>query len=681
MAFSEPWSHRQSIKQASRTAEESDVLFTKAEMVDIFYPQVLAKLKLFDDMPQRSDVVILEQSCKRIFEWRLRLWEQVLEDRIVHVDICIVIFSTPQTKSQRNKRIARLAGMLPSRRAAPKSAAVKSTPQDHKKRKWQLHTYLESRDFQGGITLLRFQAKQGEASTENTLWSAYCMFHMGEYLHALRHYEEVLKLFDIETCLQHDINCVLVNIACCYLYLNYFDLAKQALTKIQEPEASIVQFQHRLRLILGQRVSDSDIVTPLLASQVGSSRHPRDQLATAAVLYQQRNFQGAIDIYKRLVAKDESQAAIQVYLAMCYYHLEYYDISLEMLASYMSVDSQSIVAKNLAACNSYHLMDGSAAEKTLDLRNPAMSMKHTLVEHNLVVFRNGERALRVWPSLVGLVPEAQLNLAIYHMKHDEMTDAFDLLESLDPAQPMEYILKAIVHMWMCQQPAFAQSMSNEHLFMSEKFFETVGTAPTECDTIRGRQAMACYYLLRKEFDTANVYLKSIAMYHVQDDAFNWNYGLAFASTGCFSEAETVLSQIQHPQLKQQFVYLAWLARCHIRSIQQSHLAWELYLHVQNTVDALRLLKLIANEYYLMADYFYAAKAFDVLERVDPDPEYCEAKRGACIGYFQKAVTGKCDPTKLREVLSMLDASKHSQGKVIARSLRAWCETSNLLDEL
>ncbi|KAH9062961.1 hypothetical protein Ae201684P_009226 [Aphanomyces euteiches] len=674
MAFSEPWSHRQSIKQASRTAEESDVLFTKAEMVDIFYPQVLAKLKLFDDMPQRSDVVILEQSCKRIFEW-LRLWEQVLEDRIVHVDICIVIFSTPQTNET-----SVLPVSLACYQADEQLQNPQHTPQDHKKRKWQLHTYLESRDFQGGITLLRFQAKQGEASTENTLWSAYCMFHMGEYLHALRHYEEVLKLFDIETCLQHDINCVLVNIACCYLYLNYFDLAKQALTKIQEPEASIVQFQHRLRLILGQRVSDSDIVTPLLASQVGSSRHPRDQLATAAVLYQQRNFQGAIDIYKRLVAKDESQAAIQVYLAMCYYHLEYYDISLEMLASYMSVDSQSIVAKNLAACNSYHLMDGSAAEKTLDLRNPAMSMKHTLVEHNLVVFRNGERALRVWPSLVGLVPEAQLNLAIYHMKHDEMTDAFDLLESLDPAQPMEYILKAIVHMWMCQQPAFAQSMSNEHLFMSEKFFETVGTAPTECDTIRGRQAMACYYLLRKEFDTANVYLKSIAMYHVQDDAFNWNYGLAFASTGCFS-AETVLSQIQHPQLKQQFVYLAWLARCHIRSIQQSHLAWELYLHVQNTVDALRLLKLIANEYYLMADYFYAAKAFDVLERVDPDPEYCEAKRGACIGYFQKAVTGKCDPTKLREVLSMLDASKHSQGKVIARSLRAWCETSNLLDEL
>ena len=37
----------------------------------------------------------------------------------------------------------------------------------------------------------------------------------------------------------------------------------------------------------------------------------------------------------------------------------------------------------------------------------------------------------------------------------------------------------------------------------------------------------------------------------------------------------------------------------------------------------------------MADFYYAAKAFDVLERLDPDPEFWEAKRGACVGYFHK----------------------------------------------
>ena len=33
----------------------------------------------------------------------------------------------------------------------------------------------------------------------------------------------------------------------------------------------------------------------------------------------------------------------------------------------------------------------------------------------------------------------------------------------------------------------------------------------------------------------------------------------------------------------------------------------------------------------MGHFVYAAKAFDVLERLDPDPEYWEGKRGACIG--------------------------------------------------
>jgi hypothetical protein len=40
----------------------------------------------------------------------------------------------------------------------------------------------------------------------------------------------------------------------------------------------------------------------------------------------------------------------------------------------------------------------------------------------------------------------------------------------------------------------------------------------------------------------------------------------------------------------------------------------------------------------MGAFYYAAKAFDVLERLDPDPEYWEGKRGACMGVFQQART-------------------------------------------
>ena len=36
----------------------------------------------------------------------------------------------------------------------------------------------------------------------------------------------------------------------------------------------------------------------------------------------------------------------------------------------------------------------------------------------------------------------------------------------------------------------------------------------------------------------------------------------------------------------------------------------------------------------MGAFYYSAKAFDVLERLDPNPEYLDGKKGACVGTFQ-----------------------------------------------
>ena len=43
--------------------------------------------------------------------------------------------------------------------------------------------------------------------------------------------------------------------------------------------------------------------------------------------------------------------------------------------------------------------------------------------------------------------------------------------------------------------------------------------------------------------------------------------------------------------------------------------------------------------FQMGQFYYAAKAFDVLERLDPNPEYWEGKRGACVGIFQQIIAG------------------------------------------
>lgn len=42
----------------------------------------------------------------------------------------------------------------------------------------------------------------------------------------------------------------------------------------------------------------------------------------------------------------------------------------------------------------------------------------------------------------------------------------------------------------------------------------------------------------------------------------------------------------------------------------------------------------------MGQFYYSAKAFDVLERLDPSPEYWDGKRGACVGIFQMILAGR-----------------------------------------
>ena len=67
------------------------------------------------------------------------------------------------------------------------------------------------------------------------------------------------------------------------------------------------------------------------------------------------------------------------------------------------------------------------------------------MRHNLVVFRGGENALQVLPPLVDVIPEARLNLVIYHLKNDSVNEAYQLIKDMDCVIPKEYILKAVVH--------------------------------------------------------------------------------------------------------------------------------------------------------------------------------------------------------------------------------------------
>ena len=93
-------------------------------------------------------------------------------------------------------------------------------------------------------------------------------------------------------------------------------------------------------------------------------------------------------------------------------------------------------------------------------------------------------------------------------------------------------------------------------------------------------------------------------------------------------------------------------------------AWELYLRLDTSPDSLSLLQLIANDCYRTGAFVFAAKAFDVLERMDTgsgsDVEYWEGKRGACVGVLQQVIAGSETRDALREVVAMLRQTQNQQ---------------------
>lgn len=76
-----------------------------------------------------------------------------------------------------------------------------------------------------------------------------------------------------------------------------------------------------------------------------------DQLSLAAMHYLRSHFQEATDIYKRLLLENRDDLALNVFVAMCYYKLDYYDVSLEILAVYLQVaNTQPLRAQRPIGC-------------------------------------------------------------------------------------------------------------------------------------------------------------------------------------------------------------------------------------------------------------------------------------------------------------------------------------------
>ncbi|GAB6027083.1 Intraflagellar transport protein 56 [Chamberlinius hualienensis] len=541
----------------------------------------------------------------------------------------------------------------PSVAEMPKKQAVPS-----------LESFMEKKDYVGGITLLEFFKHSGKSSSETSAWIAYCAFHLGDYSRALEEYLKISKTYANDNCPLD----VWQNLACCYLYLGMYKEADEAAKKAESS-----RLQTRLLFHLSHKFNDEK---RLMEYHQKLQDLTEDQLSLASIHYLRSHYQEAIDIYKRVLLDNREYLALNVYIALCYYKLDYYDVSQEVLSVYLQQHPDSATAINLKACNHYRLYNGKAAEAELknlsNVVSPSFTFARDLIKHNLVVFRGGEGALRVLTPLVDVIPEARLNLVVYYLQQGEVSEAFALIKDLEPTVPQEYILKGVVNAAMGQELG-----SREHTKVAQQYFQLVGSSPSECDTIPGRQCMAsCFFLLR-QFDDVLLYLNSIKSYFYNDDTFNFNYGQAKAAVGNYKEAEEVLLLIQSDKIKSDYIYLSWLARCHIMN-RKARLAWELYLKMETSAESFSLLQIIANDCYNMGQFYYSAKAFDVLERIDPNPEYWEGKRGACIGIFQQVIAGQESGDVLNEVIQLLKNTSIQQVDMIIKTIKKWAKDNRVL---
>jgi intraflagellar transport protein 56 len=231
----------------------------------------------------------------------------------------------------------------------PQAAALKQ--QEEMKLPDASH-FLKKRDFVAALTLLDCDRKYSHRHDLKTYMGiAYCAFHNGDYKRAMDIYDELMKRDNYDPQLH------LFKAACLYAFTQYKESKAEA-EKCHED----TPLKNRLLFQLAQKLGDENEIMNLHGRLTNSVE---DQLCMAALHYLRSHFEEATEIYKKLLIENKDFHAINIYVALCYYKMDYYDVSLEILAVYLGLHPDSIVGVNLKACNHYQLYNGKAAEAEL----------------------------------------------------------------------------------------------------------------------------------------------------------------------------------------------------------------------------------------------------------------------------------------------------------------------------
>jgi intraflagellar transport protein 56 len=526
-----------------------------------------------------------------------------------------------------------------------------------------LHS-IENRDYTAVSTLVEFLRDElGHPYTrELALWHAYSLFHHGEYGRALQIYETLLAS-------DADDSNVQLYIASCHFYSGDYEAARAWATR-----GASCDFRTRLLFHLAHQQHDEQQLFVAHSQLVASLEN---QMSLAAMHYMRASFADALDVYNKVLLQHPDFIALHVYVAMCQFKLDQFERSNESVDQYLAVISDSAVGLNLKACVYLRLFDAEIAQsQILQVRkfsSAAYSFVDALVQHNLVVFHDGEDGFSALPALAAALPEARFNLAVLYLRDNNPAEAYRLLQQFQPIDPTEVILRATV--WL----AYGQLTQEVALIeeASESFGE-LGEMESIRDTVPGRQCLAIKQFIGADYNQTLRVLQTIEEQVGTTDEFNYNKAMALALLSRWAEAERHFLLVKNANYTKEVFYTSWLCRCYIKN-RKAESAWNLYVAATQTEDAKTLLQIIATDCYQAGAYYYAMLAYDVLAKFTGDATHREGMVAAAVGTFRDILSRKEQRDRIGDVLSVL-ASDTEASKTL-ETIRNYVETSGEFDRI
>ena len=556
--------------------------------------------------------------------------------------------------------------MLVGKKKSKPAAQVKEAPeppQMHAETNEQcILQFIENRDYSGAATFIEFLKDEMNQpyTKELALWHGYSLFHLGEYSEAIEVYEKLLEQEPEDKILN-------LYISSCHFYNRDYELAREFAEK-----GSSCDFRTRLIFHIAHQTADEQQLFQAHSQLVGTMEN---QLSLAAIHYLRANYSDAIDIYTRLLQQHPDFLALHVYVAMCQFKLDQFDESNASVDQYLEVNSDSAVGLNVKACAYLRLFDPEIAESQLLQIRKFSSASYTfidsLIKHNIVVFHNGEDGFTVLPQLVNSLPEARFNLAVLYMRENNAMEAFNLLQSFQPIDINESILKATVLLAYGQLNADAAMIEE-----ANSIFADIGDMDVIRDTVPGRECLATSKFILGDYEESLRVLQTIEQGAGDLDEFNYNKAMALAALSRWAEAERYFLLVKNPQYTKELFYTSWLCRCYIKN-KKPESAWNLYIEATQTEDAKTLLQIISTDCYESGAYYYAMRAYDVLSKFEGDAVSREGMIASAVGVFRGILSQKESADKLSEVLAAL--SSEPEAEATLNTIQEYIESSGEFD--